>query len=123
MDVFLPCSNTKPPNRRIETPDLDAGQDGSDPCILSNTAAIPSSGEAEIESPKASDPLPADDRGREAANPGITGTHFHEPGNTNQNSDQRTSKAAVDPLNGFDAYGAELSKGARFWKVYVDEAD
>ncbi|KAH7325339.1 hypothetical protein B0J17DRAFT_527745, partial [Rhizoctonia solani] len=22
-----------------------------------------------------------------------------------------------------DAYGAELSKGARFWKVYVDEAD
>ncbi|CAE6477402.1 unnamed protein product [Rhizoctonia solani] len=130
MDIFLPHSNTNSPNRKNEK--LGREQVENDPYILANTAAITSSGQTRqstaqprIEIPRTSKPLHAEESGEKEGNSGNTdtGTCSGEPNHAGQNNNGQKSKTGVDPLNGLDAYGAELSKDARVWKVYVDEAD
>ncbi|CAE6461327.1 unnamed protein product [Rhizoctonia solani] len=129
MDVFLPHSNTNSRTRKNEK--LGHEQLENDPYILSNTAAITSSVQTRytaqpcIEIPRTPEPLHAEESGEKEGNMGNTdtGACFREPNHADQNNNARKSKTGVDPLNGLDAYGAELSKDARVWKVYVDEAD
>ncbi|CAE6479282.1 unnamed protein product, partial [Rhizoctonia solani] len=130
MDIFLPHSNTNLPNRKNEK--LGREQVENDPYILANTAAITASGQTRqstaqpwIEIPRTSKPLHAEESGEKEGNTGNmdTGTCSREPNHADQNNNAQKLKTGVDPLNGLDAYGAELSKDARVWKVYVDEAD